>query len=428
MEVSYKLHDSQYKIYNDPSRFRVLAAGRRFGKTVLAVVEMITVAMAKKDRRVWYIAPTYKQAKMIAWKMLLDMIPKEFIKGKPNEVELEVTLINGSEISLKGADNEDNLRGVGIHLAILDEFAMMKRNVWQEIIRPMLTDTLGKALFISTPKGKNHFWELWMRGIRKEAGYSSYAFKTADNPFIPRSEIKEAEEQVSQRYFRQEYEASFEDFTGLIWPEFEEDKHVVEPFALPDYFQKIGSIDFATTGTTASLFASIDDDGNLFITGEYYQQNKRASEVSDSIRGRAEVFYGDPAGRRKSENRNGVMFSLFDEYRDNGIYIIPAQNDVNAGINRVAEYFKAGKVKIFSTCKNLIDELKKYHWSEEKETSGGVLEPKPFKSYDHACDCLRYLVMSRVEGSKPEPKKIVRFSEADFERMEEQQAHYDEVA
>jgi phage terminase large subunit len=172
----------------------------------------------------------------------------------------------------------------------------------------------------------------------------------------------------------------------------------------------------------------VDEDGNLYITGEYYQQNKRAGEVSDSIRGRSEVFYGDPAGKRKTENRNGVMFSLFDEYLDHGITIIPAQNDVIAGINRVAEYFKSGKIRIFSTCKNLIDELKKYHWSEEKETSSGVIEPKPYKSYDHACDCLRYLVASRAEGSKPEPKKVVRFSEADFERMEEQQAHYDEVA
>jgi len=113
------------------------------------------------------------------------------------------------------------------------------------------------------------------------------------------------------------------------------------------------------------------------------------------------------------------MFSFFDEYTDNGIVLLPAQNEVNAGINRVAEFFKANKIKIFNTCRNLIDELEKYHWSEAKETSNGVLEPKVFKSYDHACDCLRYLVMSRYEPTVQRKAPIKDFSEEYFRLMEE---------
>lgn len=427
MQITYKLHDLQYQIFNDSSRFVIVSAGRRFGKTVLAVVKMITKALETKKALIWYVCPTYKQAETIAWKMLFEMIPKNLI-SKKNEVRLEIQLINGSSICLKGAENEDSLRGVGLDFVVLDEYADMKVNVWQEIIRPMLSDRQAPALFIGTPKGKNHFWELFIKGQKKENGFSSYQARTEDNPYIPRSEIKEAKELLNDRYYRQEYEASFEDYTGLIWPEFEQKLHIIEPIEIPDWFEKVGVLDPAVTGTTAVLFSAIDEDGNLYITDEYYEQNKRASEVSEAIKGKANTWFGDPAGRQKRVERSGVAFSIFDEYADNGIQLIAAQNDVNAGINRVAEYFKAGKIRIFNRCKNLIYELERYHWSEEKETSSGIVTPKPYKSLDHACDCLRYLVMSRTPGSdKPVVKVFKGYTDSILERMEEQQSLYDDM-
>lgn len=376
-----------------------MAAGRRFGKTELSLTILITEAIQTKGRY-WYIAPTYRQAEMIAWKRLQNMLPPQVIKKK-NEVKLEIELFNGSEIALKGADNEDSLKGVGLHRAILDEYAFMKANVWQEIVRPMLTDVQGKALFIGTPKGKNHFYELFNLGLNQLDGFNSYRFKTLDNPYIKKEEIDSAKKQLADRYFKQEYEASFEDFTGLIWTEFNK-SHIVEPFFIPDYYERIAAIDPAMTGTTAVLFSAIDEDGNLIIYDEYYEQDKRVSEVSQAIKGKASVYYCDPAGNRKAISRNGTLFSFFDEFNDNGIFPVNAQNEVNAGINRVAEYFKANRIKIFSNCKNLIQELERYHWAEERETMLGIAEPKPFKSFDHACDCLRYLVMSR---SKTEAQK-----------------------
>lgn len=405
MEIAYKLHDSQYQIFHDPARFVILAAGRRYGKTVLALTKAITKALEVKQARIWYVAPTYRQAKMIAWKMLFEMIPARLI-SKKNEVDLSIILINGSEISLKGADNEDSLRGVSLDGVIMDEYASMKANVWQEIIRPMLADRRGWALFIGTPKGKNHFWELWIKGQRKESGFSSYQMRTEDNPYIPRSEIKEAKAQLNDRYFRQEFEASFEDFTGLIWPEFEQKIHVVDPFDIPNWYETISALDVALSGTTAALNAAIDDDGNIFIVREYYEQNKRASEVSETIRGwKSGRWLIDPASKIKNVQRAGELYALYDEYSDYGIAAQPGENDVGAGINRVAEYFKTKKIKIFSTCKNLIYELERYHWSEERETVLGISRPQPYKHLDHACDALRYLVMSRAsEAIKPVPK------------------------
>lgn len=401
MEITYKLHDSQYRIFNDPSRFVVLAAGRRFGKTVLALTKIITKALEVKKSKIWYVAPTYRQAEMIAWKMLFEMIPQNLILKK-NEVRLEITLINGSEISLKGADNEDSLRGVGLDGVVLDEYASMKFNVWQEIIRPMLSDRKGWALFIGTPKGKNHFWELFIKGQRLESGFSSYQMKTWDNPYIPRSEIKEAQDQLNDRYFRQEYEASFEDFTGLVWPEFDYNIHTADEIKIEKWYESISVIDPAITGTTASLNSFIDGGGRVLIPNEYYEQNKRVSEVSAVLKTwQSDRWLIDPASKVQKVEREGRVYTLYDEYGDNGIYAQAAENDVNAGINRVAEYFKKNKILISRSCKNLIYEIQRYHWSEERETVLGLSEPKPFKSLDHTCDCLRYLIMSRFSNATP---------------------------
>lgn len=426
MKIVYKLHDSQHQAFSDDARFIVIAAGRRFGKTVLAIMKAIKVALEIPKANIWFVCPTYRQAEMIAWKMLFEMIPGQLIKNK-NEVKLLVEIINGSEICLKGADNEDSLRGVSLDYCIMDEVSDMKKNVWQEIIRPMLTDRIGKAMFIGTPKGKNHFWELFIKGQRKEDGFSSYQFRTEDNPYISKSEIKEAKDQLSERVFNQEYLASFEDYTGLIWPEFESKNHVIDSFEIPKNWEKIGTIDPAVTGTTACLMSAIDENGTLFIFDEYYEQNKRANEVADAIKGKVETWYGDPAGKHKTISRNGILFSFFDEYSDNGIYLLSAQNDVSAGINRVAEFFKSGKIKIFKNCKNLVHEIERYHWSEERETSLGIMEPRPYKNMDHACDCLRYLVMSRFDASKLPKKDEVEFSESYFTRMEQQQYQHEEI-
>lgn len=416
-DLNISLHSNQAKVYLDKSRFIVLAAGRRFGKTMLALTVIITEALRIRGRY-WYIAPTYRQAEMIAWKQLLEMIPPKLIRRK-NDVKLEIDLFNGSEICLKGSDNEDTLKGVGLRKVVLDEYAFMKPNVWQEIVRPMLTDVQGTALFIGTPKGKNHFYELFNLGLRKEDDFSSYQFKTVDNPFIKPKEIESARKHMNERFFKQEYEASFEDFSGLIWPEFDYNKHVVDPFYIPEHYERIGAIDPAITGTTAALFSAVDEDGGLIVTGEYYEQNKRVSEISESIRGKANVWYCDPSGNRKTIQRNGTLYSFFDEFADNGIYPSNAQNDVNAGINRVAEYFRTGKIRIFRNCVNLISEIEQYHWVEDRESILGVSEPKPFKSYDHCVDCLRYSVMSRIKtDSKVKPITFEKHQEMQIKPFE----------
>jgi hypothetical protein len=178
---------------------------------------------------------------------------------------------------------------------------------------------------------------------------------------------------------------------------------------LPDHWNKVGAIDPAISGISAVLWGAVDDHDNIYIYNEVYELNKRVSDIAESIIAfdKLPYFYIDPASKIKAQRKMGELYSLFDEYLDNGIVTIPGENDVEAGINRVAEYFKNGTLKIFSTCKNLIWELERYHWAEERETVGGITKAKPFKKHDHNCDALRYMVMSRAGAGKkdtrPEP-------------------------
>lgn len=425
--MKIKLFSHQGTVLGSTSRFKVLAAGRRFGKTILACVVLFINCLKVKNGLFWYVSPTYKQTKQIAWKILLRLIPREVLSKKPNETELSFTFKNGTELVLKGADNPDSLRGTGLDGLVVDEFASIRnaQSVWQEVLRPALTDKLGWCLFIGTPKGKNAFWELWMKGQRKEDGFESWRFKTSDNPFINRSELKEAEAQLNDRYFRQEYEASFEDYVGLIWPEYSDDpKHgfVIEPFEIPDWWEKIGVIDVAVSGTTAALLAAIDETGTIYFIKEYYEVNKRASEVMEAIKGwNPKLWLIDPAAKIKNQrNALGELYTLYDEYSDCGIMPWPAENDVDAGINRFGEYLKLAKIKVFKTLTNYRSELVIYHWSEERETVNGISKPKPYKSKDHLCDGGRYIVMSRPsESTKKEA--VIKGSLEDWEAREKRQ-------
>ncbi len=423
MTQHYHLHVKQGLILQDTSRFKVLVAGRRFGKTILAVMSLLLKALENPEQVFWYVAPTYRQAKMIAWRLLKNILPE----GEPvkiNEQELSVEFIKrGSRIELKGADNEDSLRGMGINGLVVDEFATIFNNwaVWNEVLRPMLTDTKGWALFIGTPKGKDALWELFMKGQRKEDDFNSWRFKTVDNPFIEKEEVEKARQELPQRYFRQEYEASFEDYTGLIWPEFNKE-HIIKPIYLDKSFPRVGAIDPAISGTTGILKAAIDEDGNITIYDEYYEPNKRVSEVCEAVKDNLQWFI-DPASAAKNIMKDGKLYNLYDEYTDNGINARPAEHSVEGGINRVAEYFKTDKIRIFSTCVKLIWELERYHYVEPRETVKGEMKAEPYKSNDHLCDCLRYLIMSRSQKAEIDRSaKIEKGSVAYYQAQDEIEA------
>ena len=152
---------AKLEIFNSTARFKVVSAGRRFGKSRLAAWILIIKALQSEDKDVFYIGPTFQQAKDIMWNMLKELLDGTELIEQTHENTATMTLVNGRKISLKGSDRPDTLRGVGLAYVVLDEYASMKVEVWEQIIRPTLADVKGGALFIGTPAGKNHFYEIW---------------------------------------------------------------------------------------------------------------------------------------------------------------------------------------------------------------------------------------------------------------------------
>lgn len=193
--------------------------GRRGGKTELAENEIILRAVESPSLQYpyWLIAPTFRQAKSINWVRLKALLANDN-NWRFNEQELYAEhLIFKTRIELKGSDNEDSLRGVGLSGVVMDECATIKSNVWPEIIRPMLADRKGWALFISTPKGRNWFYDLYIKGLGGDLNWKSWKYPTSINKYISQDEIDQARKDMSERLFKQEFMAEFlDDDTGVF--------------------------------------------------------------------------------------------------------------------------------------------------------------------------------------------------------------------
>ncbi len=221
-----RLKPPQWTVFNCTSRFRILVAGRRFGKTYLALVELCQAAW-EAGRLAWYVAPTYKQAKRIAWVPLKQMT-RPYWASQPNETDLRIELVCGGSICLRGAENYDSLRGEGMDFLILDEYAAMAPAAWTQVLRPALADRQGAALFIGTPRGYNHFYDLY-QAVQGQPNWSTFQFTTEEGGNVSCAELTSATLELDERTYRQEFQARFENLTtGLVYYAFERATHVAE--------------------------------------------------------------------------------------------------------------------------------------------------------------------------------------------------------
>lgn len=209
----YVPRPSQMEIFDSPARFLVVDAGRRFGKTLTGLNWLLKGA-CETPGEAWWVAPTFAQSKMAFRKLLTAArsggAESAFRSISHSEMRLE--MINGAAMMFKSADNPDNLRGEGLARAVIDEAARVRRDAWEEVLRPAVSDTQGRVLFISTPKGKNWFYELWARGHDPlHPDFASWKFPTSDNERIPASDIEQARQSLPADVFAQEYMAEFLD-------------------------------------------------------------------------------------------------------------------------------------------------------------------------------------------------------------------------
>lgn len=224
------LKANQGDIYLDESRFLVVVCGRRFGKTTTLLLKLLKLA-CKRRGMYGYFAPTYKQAKLIAWKILKAIVPQHYRLGKPNESELFITLRNGSEIRLFGMDNAENLYGMKLYGGICDEYDQMDPQEVKDVIRPAVSDTLGPLWYCGTPDASRGNIKALFNEVRadkrqgKRPNWNHYHFRSIDGGYIPPEEIEEAKTELDERTYRQQYEATFETQDGKVYYAYDFDTH-----------------------------------------------------------------------------------------------------------------------------------------------------------------------------------------------------------
>lgn len=407
------LHRTQSIVANDLHRFRIVDAGRRWGKTELSVEEMKGFAVARENGSVGYIAPTYQQARDIAWEKLKSSC-SPMLEEKPNESRLEIIIRNQfynskrqetitnsgilvpwlSRIILRGWESVENFRGQAFDFLVPDEVAMY-RNFWigwHEVLRPTLTDRKGHALFISTPKGFNHFYDLYNFEL-KDTNYKSFHFTTYDNPFIPVEEIEQARNEIAPERFAQEYMADFTKTEGLVFKEFSREKHLFKDHQ-SNYIDVISGIDFGFTNPCAIYSIGIDSSDNMWIYDEYYKTRKTDTEVADYVASKNyNAVYPDPEAPNAIEEleRRGV------NVRD----VIKGKDSIKNGIDKIRERLKAGKLHIHNSCVNLINEFETYSYPDESDKRAN--DEKPLDEFNHGIDAIRYAIMMYHNDSSYQP-------------------------
>lgn len=212
----------QIPILLSPARFKVAVCGRRFGKTALGLMATVkghgprrgAYRGAYDGATIWWIAPSYPVAKQIIWPQLRRSLRQA--ASRISESEHSIELPNGGSVTVKSADNPDSLRGAGLDGIVFDEAAFCSKRIWSEVLRPMLSDRLGWALFISSPNGANWFFDLFQKATA--AGWERWQRPTSDNPLIPPAELTAALADIGPRAYAQEYEARFTEQEGAIFP------------------------------------------------------------------------------------------------------------------------------------------------------------------------------------------------------------------
>ena len=383
------LSKAQRLIADSPLRFRVAVCGRRFGKTHLAIRELAKFARYP-NQRCWYIAPSYRMARQIVWKKLKKKLLSINWVKKINETDLTLELVNGSEISLRGADNYDSLRGVGLNFVILDEAADIDREAWYEVLRPTLADTGGHALFLGTPKGYNWFKELYDLGkTRKD--WISFQFSTLDGGNVPEEEIEQARIDLDARTFAQEFLATFEQYAGIISYAFGDHNYqIAEPVKQTETL--IIGCDFNIQPMSSVVMRQTKL--GLHAIDEIMIYGSNTNELVEEIRNRYPTnpihIYPDPAGvqRRSSANGNTDIKIL----ENAGFKVIYHRQHplIKDRINAANSLFhqRDDKTTRFlidpQKCKTTIKSLLNYSYKENTQI------PDKDSGFDHSFDALTY--------------------------------------
>lgn len=386
-----ELTRAQGAVVSDTHRFRVLVCGRKFGKTTLSAEEIAACAFCKDGQRVMYIAPTLDDARRLMWDRIKSKFRDSAEKANDTRLELIVPTQDGgkSTIFLGSWEKVNNYRGDEFNLIVFDE-CQDYRNFykgWEEAMRPTLTPRMGQAMFEGTPKGFNHLYDLFGYQV-DDPSWKSFHYTTYDNPHIPVEEIEEAKRRLTPDRFAQEYMADFRKTEGLVYKEFNRDKHVYSQ--IPQdirIIERIAGIDFGFSNPAAVMDIWIDSTDCWWVEGEFYKTGQTDAMVAEFVAAtNFMMVYPDPEAP-----------GAIAELRKRGVNVrevVKGKDSIKHGIDHVRERLKANKLKIKSTNVNTILEFETYAYPDKKDFRNE--DENPIKENDHAMDGLRYPVMMRA--------------------------------
>tara|TARA_R100000700_G_scaffold39316_1_gene51833 strand:- start:132 stop:1211 length:1080 start_codon:yes stop_codon:yes gene_type:complete len=340
---------------------------------------------------VWYVAPTYRQAKQIVWTDLKEKLIKHKWVKNINHSDLTFLLKNNSTITLRGSDNENALRGVGINFLVIDEFADVSKETWYEVLRPTLSDTNGHALFCGSPRGfGNWSYELFKQSETNKE-WKSFKYTTLEGGQVGQKEIEQAKQDLDIRTFQQEYEATFVNYSGMIYYNFNREKNILENYNKDSLFLHIG-LDFNVDPMTAVV--CLIEKHKIIVVDEIQIYSSNTNEMSQEIKNRYPnkniIVYPDPSAKQRKTSAGGLTdLSIlknegFDVRCKNTAPMV--RDRINAVNSKLKNVNGENNLFFLKNCKTMIKSIERQVYKE------GTHIPDKESGYDHMNDALGYLV------------------------------------
>ncbi len=412
----------QVEIAEDPSRFKVVVCGRRYGKTTLGVWTCLQTSL--QGGLTWWVAPTYPIA-MIGWRMLKKLarqIPGAVIR----EGDREVHLPGGGVVVIKSADNPDSLRGEGLNGVVLDEVGQIKQIAWTEALRPALADYKGWALFIGTPKGRNWLWDIFRRA-QIAPNWRAWRKPTSDNPHISLAELDEARQELPDAVYKQEFEADFGASQLQVYPEFDREIHAWKYPELPKFDLFYGGLDFG--GTTigshksAGVISGYHKASDTLIALKEFEES--GYDVTDrQVMWMAEAGAALSLFQRKAKQPMKPIIWAADKSQSAfitiaqgaGFNIHPSKGgkgSVLAGIalvqRRLTLHLGRPRFYYVPGLKHLPSGIERYRNPEYIEGDEKVQNPNPIKIDDDIVDAFRYQIERVDLNVTGDPNKLYQY-------------------
>jgi PBSX family phage terminase large subunit len=384
LSILYSWLPAQQQFHENKAKFRAYIGGIGAGKTYAGCMESILYqAIPKAGSLGVVVAPTYPMLRDATMRTFFSICPREIIKSW-TKVDGHLTLINGSEILFRSADNPDRLRGPTITWFYLDEAAYCKAEAWDIMIGRLREAKHKRAAFVTgTPRGFNWVYEKFAKTKRQD--YEVVHAKTKDNIHLPQDYVQSLQNAYTGTFALQELDGAFVAFEGLVYPDFNRFTNIVPGASLQGrvWKQVVCGIDFGWTNPTAFIVVAQAADGSLVVLDEIHRSNMRPEDLTASakvLKDRWQVsrFYGDPSSP-----------DYIDLLNRAGISTEKANNAIFEGIAAVSAQIK--HMKISDECQKLIWELERYRYPEKQE--GKIVKEEPLKIDDHSCDALRYATL-----------------------------------